>query len=330
MSATPEISVIMGVHNGRKYLCQAMESVLGQTFSQFEFIVIDDGSTDNTSTLLRGYSEKDSRIKLIENDSNIGLTRSLNSGIKSARSEIIARQDADDISCPSRFARQLALMRSEDEIQIVSSWCDLIDERGGKFGQVRPSTDREKHFRQFANADSPFPHGSVMFRKEVASEVGFYDERFWFAQDFDLWVRILSCPERKVGVVGDALYELRKTPPDNPLKSICQRRYSQLAWMQYERGCRIEFGDVREWAIKQYSHALDFERGVGEHWLFTSLTALQHNYVDAARSYARRAYECKYLSVRIRAIWRLLLTLLPRGAATVIQRAVWRFSGQRT
>ena len=103
--ADPKVSVLMSVYNGEKYLREAVESILNQTFRDFEFIIIDDGSTDSTNEIIRSYS--DCRIRLLENEENIGLTKSLNKGIDQCRGEYIARMDGDDVSLQQRFSKQL-------------------------------------------------------------------------------------------------------------------------------------------------------------------------------------------------------------------------------
>jgi glycosyltransferase involved in cell wall biosynthesis len=189
MENNPKISVIMGVHNGDKYLRDSVESVLNQTFSDFEFIIIDDGSTDGSAEILQSYS--DPRIRLYHQE-NRGLTASLNRAISLAKGRYIARQDADDISMEMRFEEQFRFLEMNPEVIIVGSSCILIDEENQQFGSWHfPISDMEIRLRiLFRNS---FCHPSVIFRFEAAKREGqLYDEKLLFAQDYDFWSRLIQ------------------------------------------------------------------------------------------------------------------------------------------
>ncbi len=119
MESAPRVNVIMAVFNGEQYLQEAIESILRQTFDNFEFVIIDDGSTDKTVEILNRFS--DERIKRLTNESNIGLTRSLNRGIRFSRGEYIVRQDADDVSLPERLAKQVAYLDAHSMVGLVGT-----------------------------------------------------------------------------------------------------------------------------------------------------------------------------------------------------------------
>ncbi|MGO9953181.1 MAG: glycosyltransferase family 2 protein, partial [Dissulfurispiraceae bacterium] len=125
----PEISVLMSCYNASKYLAEAIESILNQTFDNFEFIAIDDGSRDNTSDILKDYARADSRIILLEKE-NTGLTNSLNIGLKTARGKWIARMDADDVSLPNRFEDQLEFVQVHAGVILLGTSCIVIDQSG--------------------------------------------------------------------------------------------------------------------------------------------------------------------------------------------------------
>lgn len=190
-SGIPQISVIMPVYNGGRYLREAVDSILNQTFREFEFIIIDDGSTDDTWSVLTDYAAHDSRVRLIQNEANIGLTRSLNKGLAVARAALIARQDADDISMPERLARQIAFLEMHPEVGLLGTQGDFIDADG------RPIEDRRW---RFAHDNSilqkqildycPFFHGSVVIRRSFLDRVGPYDVLAEPAEDYDLWLRL--------------------------------------------------------------------------------------------------------------------------------------------
>lgn len=181
------VSVVMSVYNGERYLQEAVESILNQSFTDFEFIIIDDGSTDGTWDILTGYN--DPRIVLLCNEQNIGLTRSLNRGLAVARGEYIARMDADDVSLPERLAVQVAFLEEHPDVGLVGSPPFVVDAQGGiKHVEPVPIDDLEiKWLLLFHNT---FAHSSVMFRRNVLNAVGPYSAEKIVAQDYDLWVRI--------------------------------------------------------------------------------------------------------------------------------------------
>jgi glycosyltransferase involved in cell wall biosynthesis len=202
MLDNPKISAIMSVYNGEKYLREAIESILNQTFTDFEFIIVNDGSTDNTLEIIQSYD--DERIKIINNEQNIGLTKSLNKALKVARGESIARQDADDISLPNRFDEQMKYLEGHPEVVLLGTNVYLIDESGKTVGKrivlTKPSIkDLLKN--------NQFNHGSVMFKKKVINQLGGYNELIRYSQDYELWLRIAK--SHVVGNLTQSLYKLR-------------------------------------------------------------------------------------------------------------------------
>jgi len=185
---SPRVSVAMAVYNGERYLREAIESILGQTFGDFEFLIIDDGSTDRTSDIIRSY--EDSRICLVQNERNQGVTPSLNRGLRLARGEFIARQDADDISEPERFERQIAFMDANPDVALLATQFTGIDSEGTRWkGWPIPIPHDEIRWRLLFG--TPLIHTSVMLRREpVLRYVGFYNEELVKAQDFEYWHRI--------------------------------------------------------------------------------------------------------------------------------------------
>ena len=130
----PRITVLMSVYNGEKYLKEAIDSVLSQTFKDFEVLIINDGSIDKTSKILKTY--KDPRIRIINNKKNIGLTKSLNKGLKLARGEYIARMDDDDVSKPNRLEKQFEFMEKNSKYAVVGSFIEIIDSKGNLSNKV--------------------------------------------------------------------------------------------------------------------------------------------------------------------------------------------------
>jgi len=184
-SFTPTISVVMGVFNGAEFVGRAIDSILSQTYENFEFIIVDDGSTDSTPALCKAY--KDRRIRFIQNSKNCGLSTSLNLGIEAAQGQYIARMDADDISYPTRFAHQLAFMESHPDIGICGTWYESDD--GSRIVIKRPPV-LDSEIRLMLIFDSVFAHTSVFIRRDFILKNNLrYDPAHLAAQDFDLWVR---------------------------------------------------------------------------------------------------------------------------------------------
>lgn len=200
---SPRVSVVLPTLNAGKYIRPALKSLLSQTYNNFEIIVVDDGSTDRTLSIVRSFD--DSRIRILERDDPNGLAGALNDGIEAANGEYIARQDADDLSAPDRLARQVAFLDSHPEVALVGTATRMIsesgDERGTRHVLERPTVDDLLEKNQFV-------HGSVMFRnEEVVKATGGYDTLFETSEDYDLWIRLTK--EYPVRNLDAPLYTLR-------------------------------------------------------------------------------------------------------------------------
>ncbi len=185
----PRISVIMPVYNAQKYIVGAIESVLIQTFKEFELIIINDASTDKTLDIIRSFAKKDSRIKVFSNDVIINIARSLNKGISLASSNIIARMDSDDIALSNRLELQYKLINSSRNIAVVGANVVIIDEKGVKTA-TRSYPDSSKELKNCLFKYSPFAHPVVCFRKNLFEEVGQYNPEYSPTEDLDLWFRL--------------------------------------------------------------------------------------------------------------------------------------------
>lgn len=198
----PQITVLMSVYNGQRYLKKSIESILNQTCTDFEFIIFNDGSTDSTSEILNQFD--DPRIVIISNPNNIGLTKSLNIGLRLAKGELIARMDADDISLPHRFEKQILYLSKHSEVVVVGTNADFIDSNGviigNKIALLKPTFKDQLKNNQII-------HGSVMFRKSKIISEGGYNEFFRYVQDYELWLRIAK--KYPIQNVQDTLYQLR-------------------------------------------------------------------------------------------------------------------------
>jgi glycosyltransferase involved in cell wall biosynthesis len=205
MSKQPLISVVMGVHNGERYLREAVNSIIQQTYEHWEFIIIDDCSSDGTAGILKSY--KDKRIRIIRNDENLGLTKSLNKGIELAKGDYIARLDADDISLPGRFEQQLKFMEADKELGATASFTYVINENSEVVGQSKQPTDSHALMLALKVNTAFGPHGSVLMRSEAVQKVGAYDPDFKRSQDYDLWLRLAQ--HFKLQVIPQLLYKWR-------------------------------------------------------------------------------------------------------------------------
>ncbi|HYG22145.1 MAG TPA: glycosyltransferase [Verrucomicrobiae bacterium] len=189
-AAEPRVSVIMSVHNGQKYLRSAVRSILDQTFADFEFLIVNDGSVDGSARLLSKLARADRRVIVIDTP-NQGLTKSLNLAIRRARGKFIARMDADDISLPQRFEIQLRAFDQNPELVIVGSEVLLVDSRGWPIGKRGVAFQHEDIDRRLLNGDGgAMTHPVVMMRTQAVRDVGGYDERFTTTQDLDLFLRL--------------------------------------------------------------------------------------------------------------------------------------------
>ncbi len=200
----------MAVYNGQRYLREAVESILNQTFRGFEFIIVDDGSTDTTAAILAGFH--DPRLVLLKNETNIGLTKSLNRGLRAARGDFIARMDADDISLPERIEKQVAYFDAHPETGILGSTCVFIDaynKTGGR--KPRPLNDLE--IRWASLLKNPFMHPTVMLRRDIMIKNNLaYDEALQAAQDYDLFTRMLN--HTRGANLGEPLVKYREHSED--------------------------------------------------------------------------------------------------------------------
>ena len=180
--------MLMAVHNGERHLRSAIDSVLGQTLDDFELVVIDDGSTDDTPKILAEYGRDNTRI-VIRRISHAGRSAALNFGCRQARAEFIAVLDADDLALPHRLESQLRFLRRNENVAVLGGGMLLIDEQGEIVGEDRVRTS-DAEIRKALERSCPFYHSNVMFRKSAVQAVGGYRTVFEQAEDYDLWLRV--------------------------------------------------------------------------------------------------------------------------------------------
>ncbi|MCW3167508.1 glycosyltransferase [Chryseobacterium sp. 09-1422] len=182
----PIISVVMPVYNGENYLTEAIDSILSQTFTNFELLIINDGSSDNSEKIIQSYS--DDRIVYIKNEKNIGLIKTLNKGLDLAKGEYIARMDQDDISHPERFLKQVALLEENPEIGVCGTWFTLLSKNGKD--RVIKHPESHESIKIGMITKSLIGHPTVMMRKKTMNNYR-YDINYQAAEDYELWTRLI-------------------------------------------------------------------------------------------------------------------------------------------
>lgn len=223
---TPRVSVISAFHDRERTAAPSVRSILDQTFTDFEFIAIDDASDDGTLAVLRSFD--DPRLRVIAHPTNRGFVRSMIDAIANARGEFVAVHGSGDISLPTRLERQVALLDARSDIGVAVCHRRNVAPDGTALSTVRPSAP-SLTFDQLLKANA-FSHGEVLYRRELYDVVGGYRPQFAYAQDRDLWLRLARIT--RFGVVPQVLYH-RLVQADGvsfvPRKIVQQARYSQLA-----------------------------------------------------------------------------------------------------
>jgi glycosyltransferase involved in cell wall biosynthesis len=225
-NSIPDISVIMAVHNGRSYLPEAIDSILGQTLRSLEFIIIDDGSTDGCSELLRAYSARDSRIQIVYQNKR-GLTASLNLGLSLARAPLIARMDGDDISMPDRLEKQAHFLKTHQDYVLVGAEVLMVSPDGLPLHtRGHPREHGSVRRLLLLGSGGALTHPVVMFRRSAIDRIGPFDEEFETTQDLDLFLRLSEIG--KAANLSDVLLHWRQHP-----QSVNRTR--SATWSFYKR-----------------------------------------------------------------------------------------------
>jgi glycosyltransferase involved in cell wall biosynthesis len=296
------ISVVMGVFNGASTLAATLDSILGQAEGDFECIVVDDGSTDATATILAEYAARDPRVRVIR-QANAGLTRVLITGCAAARGTYIARHDAGDLSDPRRFELQRRALDADPAVVFVSSATQYAGPELEPLWITRPTGAalEPAHVLDLALpgalTDGPTHHGSVMFRRAAYERAGGYRAAFYYGQDFDLWLRLAEIG--KFQGIDEVLYTARITP-DSISGSARSRqddlgRLSRAALDARQRG-EPEVGILeRAAAVRRVSRKAVSSRGNG---LYFIGEALRRNRDARARRYLRQSIGAWPFSLR--------------------------------
>ncbi|MBN1392854.1 MAG: glycosyltransferase [Sedimentisphaerales bacterium] len=287
---SPEISVVMSVYNGERYLHGAVDSILNQSFKDFEFIIINDGSNDGSFEVILEYQARDRRIVLV-NQNNIGLTSSLNRGIRLSRCEHIARQDADDVSLASRLEKQLGFLKGNPKVAVVGCFGEIFNNEGtvSPIGNLKLSS---RGVKKYLLRQNPMMHGSVMMRKSCLEKAGFYRGFFRHAQDYDLWLRLSESFD--LAVLPEPLYRYRVSADAISVsKFLIQKQYADIARRLHKE--RLASGkDSYDALIQSYPDGLpvtDNEAAKCEYHLFLAKGFIFGNNFGQARQHLRLAWK---------------------------------------
>ena len=187
----PLVSVIMPVHNGEKYLAEAIDSILAQTFTDFELIIVDDGSHDNTANMGRSYAKRIDCVRFFRLERHSGVAAARNHAVAAATGTYVANMDGDDISLPERLQKQVCLLQSEPELGAVSTHAKVINAEMQFMYDRRPP---EYHARILLDhyIGNPFVHASLMLRRDLILDAGGYDQSLRYGSDSDLMTRLMG------------------------------------------------------------------------------------------------------------------------------------------
>ena len=313
----PKVTVVMAVYDEDEYLSIAIDSILKQTFEDFEFLIIDDGSTDRTPEIIERYAEQDGRIRYLANQTNKGLSASLNKGINRASGKYIARMDADDISLPRRFEKQIEYLDSNPDVHVVGSYASLIGKNEELLGKKTfPQGGRNP--AGLKQEGPRVPHPSVMMRRSSLQSVSGYREPFRYAQDLDLWIRM----SRKFGenflwIIPEPLIKYRLTPSQYRRRSVSDIYKSYVGEYigrekQLHQQILKEIGDQQQEYDRSYAEMIYHYR-VGRLLLDQGIRS------EAAKHFI---YAIFHTPLRLRGWYGIGLVCLPKSIARYITTCV--------
>jgi glycosyltransferase involved in cell wall biosynthesis len=239
MSLDPKITVLMPVYNGDKYLKEAINSILRQTFPSFEFLIINDGSKDKSLEIIRSYT--DARIRLVENEKNLGLIKTLNKGIDLARGEYIARMDCDDVSLPDRLAKQFFFMDTHKKVGVCGTWFKTI---GGQKNIVARYASAQDVIYCALLFNSILAHPTVIMRRKYFQDNNlYYDPSYIHAEDYELWTEAIKYFE--ISCINDALL-LYRVHPEQTTKRFNEEQIQASGMTRLKQIKKLEINPTEE------------------------------------------------------------------------------------
>ncbi len=272
MTTNPLISVVLPLYNAEKYIKESVESVLSQTFTDFEFIIINDGSKDNSGDVVR--SIKDDRIVYVE-QSNIGLPATLNRGISMARADIIARQDNDDLSLPTRFEKQYQYLSEHPEVAVLGARAEIMNENGRSLNRYHDHPTDKNVLKFVLLFNNPFVHSSVMFRKSVLQKSGEYYTGKEVFEDFNLWSRISRVAD--VANLPDRLLRYREVNSSMSRVDLVNGEFIQKVMYQSSQNIKFYCPNATDEKIKRF---INYAFGIGEYKNFKEALGFSSEFLN--------------------------------------------------
>lgn len=284
MIQLPQVTVLMPAYNAAVYIREAIESVLAQTYKDFELLIINDGSTDDTEAIIRSYT--DARIRVLSH-SNIGLVGTLNRGLKEAQGKWIARFDADDVCYPNRLQVQYDFMQRHPEYQVVGSAADYIDVDGYHLFTQEPAAFSNSQLQHLKYSVCPFIHSTVLYKKDVVLNNGGYNELAYTFEDHFLWLQILK--EQKACNLPEALIKVRLNPESVTIDEKWRpRKFLHIKYTALKKRniTQRDSDRLHEIGREQYSHRIKY----GAYYALCGKKFLLNNYQpQKARTHMAKA-----------------------------------------
>ncbi len=266
----PDVTVLMSVYNGERWLEEVIRSILGQTFANFEFVIVNDGSTDSSLKIIKRFAGQDSRIHIIDKP-NSGLADSLNQGINIARGKWIARIDADDLCEPERLFMQYAFAQKDPSLVLIGTGLRVIDQYGKLIKKYYYPKSHKALLSRLTSAQAFFAHSSAFYKAEVVKAIGGYRKRIKRSQDLDLWLRLsevgcLACIDKPL--VSIRQHDDQVTHEDGGKRQILDACIALISYwsrcQEFDDPVSLVYSDAnfmyfQEWVFKRLSQEKIFE-----------------------------------------------------------------------
>lgn len=262
------VSVVMCAFNAEKFIGDAIQSIITQTYKNWELIIVDDLSVDNTRNIIGKFLNGRNKITLLCNRQNLGSAESANIGLRQAKGEYIARLDADDISETLRFEKQVAFLNNNPDIAMIGSAAYLIDDMGNKYKRINVLS-RNHSIKKFISHVNPFIHSSIMIRKTIIEDIGGYREKFRNAQDYDLCLRLGE--KYNMANLSENLVCWRTHKNSTTMQhAYLQKAYADIArnmakerkWQGYDNYDSIDFNIAIDSMINKHHNSYQSENGI--------------------------------------------------------------------
>jgi len=230
----PTVSIIMPVYNAEKFVAQAVESVLKQSFSDFEFLIYDDGCSDKSIEIIQQF--KDKRIHIFSDSKNAGIVKRLNFLIEKSTGQYIARIDADDIWYPEKLKKQIHFLNSHHDVMMVACFAKFIDKNNHELKIRFKQYSSDKDIKKNLPCHNFIIHSSVVFKKDIFNAVGLYRNKYLHAEDYDMWLRLIN-NKIKFSIISDTLlsYRISTTSINSRFKRIQSKNVIKLKLSFYKK-----------------------------------------------------------------------------------------------